>query len=309
MDGILSLLGLSKPLYERTHYPDLNSSDYEITDFFYTMKKNMLTHPKAYEYAKKIMLVRMGQLGLYLITNSRTLSATEKLQLIVRLVNFHVILRENNIPPGALNSLVKLPFSWAEPDPPLNFGRSLEEPIEITPSGLKIVSSRGDETAKRVLSLLSVEKAGGGTYFQYILDNVRSIIFLPHITDHVKILPGNIKVDWLGCEDETSRYLIADTYREGKNSPRDPLFVAGNLVHGAAHLFYYHDPKNANDPARIQKVPYETFAYTTQLEYYDRLLKAVTCQNSNLPFSESELASLRNDMASLKRKIETGNFE
>jgi len=282
-------------------YADLDIADRNIVRDFYVAQRQ--GNPVKYGAARRSLIWRVGEL-VNRLHNSPS-GSEEKLKLLARLINLHGILRENNISASEVRSIIKYRDFHIDIRPPMSLHVGSGNPVEVTPSGLKEMAERGDKTAQEFMVLLSIEKERGYSYFQYLKDNIRSIIFLPSQKAYLKAFPSS---EWRGSEEELSRHVIADTYCEKYNEPREIWNICGILIHEAAHIEYYHDPVNAKDPDSLKTISYENNAYTTQIRFLNDLLKAAGDPRNKMSLNKELLRQIQKNIAIIEEKIKKRDF-
>lgn len=298
---LLLSIGNSPEKEVEKRYADLDLTDRSIVrDFYVTQREG---NSIKCGLARRRLIWRVGELANRLRNSS--LSSEVKLKILARLINFHGILRENNITAEEVKSTIKYCDVQTNSRPPVSLKEMWDKPVEVTPSGLKEMAEKGDKTAKECSAFLSIEKERGCSYFQYLKDNIRSIILLPSQKAYFKVFPS---IEWRGTMEELSRHVVSDTYSEKNNEPREIWDIISNLVHEAAHIEYYHDLAHAKDPASLKLVFYEAYAYSVQLGFLNNLIKAAGDPRSKMSFSEEQLRWVRKNIAFLGDKIRRRDF-
>lgn len=275
-------------------YPDLDPKDCEIVRNYYIAKERGNC-----QEAKRKLIARVGLLADKI--RLFPLKTEEKLTLLARLVNLHGILRENDITVAELKSMINYRDIKVDPGVPASLDGIWQKPIEISPKGIKQLADKGDPIAKEMMAYLIIEKEKGYTYFQYLSDNVNSIIFLPRLKDYFKIFPGDQSS---GAAEELTKCVVLGTYDEINSKCRDIWNIIGSGVHECKHIDNFHKAATAIDPEVLKHIPNEINSYKGQNTFLSDLLNAANTPGIRIYLNEeSKLEAIQEKIILIEGKM------
>lgn len=279
MEQAQKICDCPKTYYQRSEWPDLIDTDDKLMNLVCLSYANRTDHPNAYGFSKA-ELIRSTQKA---VKELRTapLDAASKLKLVARIKTMFYYLLWNDTPKGKLRAIAGNFPKERNLLTANTLDRIWKEPIAVSPDMIFRSTKCPDKTAELLASFLSLKKTGTQTYAQYVSANVSSIIMLPRLGEHIRLLGDD---DYLGTAEELSGTIVTDTYSEALKSPREEWEIASNIIHETAHIEFFK--MFINNQLPIDQKVYikyqEIFAYEKQLDFLKTLqhgIKAGKIQN------------------------------
>lgn len=270
-------------------YPDLRAEDQELLKEFYLAKDAKRVNPQNYEQSLQNIFEHLAKLIDRL--QNQSFPGGGKFLLIGRLINFQVFFKNERISLSQIKKSVKI-IPPSESITPKSLGTIWTSPTEISISGIKELVQK-DKAARKLFEYLSLEKEKGYSYFEYLLNHTNSIVFLPHLKDHIK----RCNSQSLGTAEELSKTIIVDTDDERGLGPRNMWDMVSTLIHEAAHIEYYQRYLGS-----IDEPAYERYACETQLKF----LKTLWENKHLLPLEQHSRVAAR--IKNLEDRIKKGRF-
>jgi len=270
MGDLINVLwnGPAKARLFNQELPDLNQDDHRLVESFYAAKGSKISRPDDFVRAKELIIKRILEIRKKLMGGK--LRFRERMSLLARLIDLSSVLRSGSFRSNDLQSL----SGCARPQKPYvpkHFnGDPGRVPVITTPAWL---AGMRDGTSRQLSKYLSLSLYTNITFHGYLAKYVNEIIFVPHISQYIKIVDGDLNV---GVPDEIGGTIVIDNFNEDESSNRAPWELACTMIHEAAHVEYYRnnicDPNN-NTLAGFNKRA-EYYANSMELRFVDMLLSS-----------------------------------
>lgn len=280
---------------------DLDAEEKSAARALYSASRE--NSPEKFDRAKLALLSKMRVLFLRL--NATQYSSLLTLRTYAKLINFQAVLRDNGVTPQEILSYMDNNPVKIESSPIGSLNDIFESAVSIRASDLKGLAEGGNVTAQQFIKYASLKKEGGQTYLDYIEKNLRSIMFVLRLKDHIKISPCD---ELWGVEEEVSRTGIFDTYSENNNCTRELWLIASFMVHGAAHMEYFHEISKVNGRSAVSIIENELHAWSMQLEFLKDLQKASKDPSSGISFNAADTTWLQKNIEYIEGKIIRRDF-